>query len=284
LPARIAELCVRFDDEWNNGASPRLEDLLVIVEDESQNSLFRELLAIEVSHRSGQGETPEFEEYLARFPQFFNEVDSQFNVFMLGTDVDPQKETVEWKVGQKPTPIRSTAARSLQPGITVGRYRLEQRVGRGGFGEVWKAHDPELDRTVAIKLTRSDRRLAEYSVDALREEARKAAALNHAGIVPVYDVGSDQDGLFIVSEFVDGQSLATRIQLGRVPVFEAVSIVIQIAEALHHAHTNNFVHRDVKPGNILLRPSGEALLTDFGVAVSEDEQLHEPDGTVGTYN
>ncbi|MAG93275.1 MAG: hypothetical protein CMJ48_05945, partial [Planctomycetaceae bacterium] len=118
----------------------------------------------------------------------------------------------------------------------------------------------------------------------MRAEARRAASLRHRSIVSVYDVERDGETLCIVSEFVDGQTLAHRLYRERVSQDEAIAIVIEIAEALHHAHTNDIVHRDVKPANILLRGDGEALLTDFGIAISEDEQLREPSARIGTWH
>lgn len=161
----------------------------------------------------------------------------------------------------------------------VGRYRLDVLVGRGGFGEVWRGFDPELQRVVAVKLARPDKTSVE---DSLQREARKAAALSHPGIVQVYDVASIDDQCVIVSEFIEGESLADRLRKGSVSVEFAVGIIVDIARAVQHAHSRGLVHRDIKPGNILLRSNGTAVLTDFGLSVTEDEFCRLPDGISGT--
>lgn len=154
------------------------------------------------------------------------------------------------------------------PGESLGRYRLLRVVGRGGFGEVWQAYDPVLRKHVAVKtaLRRDPDRPA-----AFLGEARKAAALRHPAVVQVFDVAEADGGWYIVSEFVEGESLRSRLEAGRVPFDRAARIVAAVAGALHAAHLAGLVHRDVKPANILLDRAGDAYLTDFGLAATEDE-------------
>lgn len=163
------------------------------------------------------------------------------------------------------------------PRTLVGRYRLDEKVAEGGFAEVWKGHDLELRREVAVKVPRRGRL---HSAEAFVAEARRVARLKHPGVVPVFDVGRDGDTVFIVSEFVEGGSLAQRIAKGRISTQEAVRLVAEVAETLAYAHRQGFVHRDIKPGNILLDHHGRALLTDFGIARTLEDG---PDGaTFGT--
>jgi serine/threonine protein kinase len=178
------------------------------------------------------------------------------------------------------TGLSLSSSESIQ-GTTVGRYRIDELLGRGGFGEVWKGYDPELDRPVAIKLGRRDRRFSEQMLSKLLDEARKAASMSHAGIVQVYDIARVDDGYVIVSEFIDGETLSQRMKSGPVSVDFAVTTVVSIALALHHAHIRDMVHRDVKPGNILLRANGAAVLADFGLAISERDLVRE-DSVSGT--
>ena len=156
------------------------------------------------------------------------------------------------------------------PPRSLGRYRVESLLGRGGFGEVWKAYDPLLLREVAIKAPRPDRAPSEDWHRSLLAEARKAAALVHPNIVPVFDVFEEGSTALIVSALVDGPSLSRYSSGRRLPVREIVPLILGVAEALHHAHKQGFVHRDVKPGNILLDASGRAILTDFGLARPEE--------------
>jgi formylglycine-generating enzyme required for sulfatase activity len=147
---------------------------------------------------------------------------------------------------------------------------------------VYKAHDDELGRNVAIKVPHRHRISSPEDIGAYLAEARVLASLNHPGIVPVYDVGRTEDGLcFVVSKFVEGNDLRGRIKQGRPSYAESVEIVARVAEALHHAHQCGLVHRDVKPANLLLDVEGRPYLTDFGLALREEEFGHGPEW-VGT--
>ncbi len=164
----------------------------------------------------------------------------------------------------------------------LGRYRLESLLGRGGFGQVWRGYDPQLERAVAIKIPCSDRMASPLLREAFLKEARKVAQLRHPSIVPVYDIGQDGPYYFIVWELIDGGSLADRMKQARFTLQEAVAIVVEVAEALNYAHLRDIVHRDIKPGNILLDKKGKAYVADFGVAVTEDELLEEHGAVSGT--
>lgn len=167
-------------------------------------------------------------------------------------------------------------------GTFVGRYRLDALLGQGGFGEVWKGYDPELNRAVAVKVERCDRQVAGPALIRLLDEARKAASMSHPGIVPVYDIAHHDGGSVIVSEYIEGETLSDRMKRESVSIDFAVRTVITIAQALHHAHVRDVIHRDVKPGNILLRTNGSAMLTDFGLALSENELIGQSDSLSGT--
>ena len=165
---------------------------------------------------------------------------------------------------------------------TLGRYRLDELVGTGGFGQVWKGFDPELQRTVAIKVPRPDRIASPDQSDKFLEEARKVAQLKHPGIVPVYDVGRDGDWLFIVSDFIDGGNLADRIAQARPDWRESARLMAEVADILQYAHDQGFVHRDIKPANILLDGQGKPYLADFGIAISGNQEKPGGTGTAGT--
>lgn len=169
-----------------------------------------------------------------------------------------------------------------KPPPTLGRYQLLEMVGQGGFGQVWRSRDTELERDVAIKIPRPDRLGSPEQAKRFLEEARKAAKLDHPGIVPVYDSGRQGSRYFIVSKWIDGPSLAERLKGERLSPDESTEIVAQVADALNHAHSRDLVHRDVKPGNILLDTQGRAYVTDFGIAVTGDELLRESGSISGT--
>jgi hypothetical protein len=178
-------------------------------------------------------------------------------------------------------PSGDVTALPTATGRTFGRYHLLQRVGSGGFGEVWQAYDPVLQKHVAVKAPLT-RRADRPPRTAFLHEARKAASLRHPAIVPVHDVGEGADGWYIVSEFVEGDSLRARAGAGRLPFDQAARVVATVAGALHAAHLAGLVHRDVKPANILLDRAGNAYLTDFGLAIREDEQFAERSRVSGT--
>ena len=152
----------------------------------------------------------------------------------------------------------------LNAGETLGPYRIVATVGAGGMGEVYRARDTRIDRTVAIKIVA--RSAAGWqNGDAVEQEARAVGALNHPHICALHDVGRHGDTPFLVMEYVEGETLAARIARGPLAAWEVIRHSIQIAEALDHAHRHGVVHRDLKPANIMLTTSGVKVL-DFGLA------------------
>ncbi len=170
-----------------------------------------------------------------------------------------------------------------EPGVTeerLGRYRLQRRIGAGGFGAVYLAFDDELKRPVAIKVPCRERII---DAEAYLNEARTSARLTHPGVVPVYDVGRQNDGtLYVVMMFVDGPSLERLMETVRPSPAQAAGLMAQVAEAVHHAHTHGFVHRDLKPNNILLDRAGKPYVADFGLALHEEIQTRHKGDTSGT--
>jgi len=155
---------------------------------------------------------------------------------------------------------------------TIGRYRVIRPLGRGGFGTVYLAQDDALRRPVAIKVPNPARVAGPDDVAVFLAEAQVLAQLDHPNIVPVYDVGRTDDGLcFVVSKYVESTSLAERLEQGRMPVRESAELVATVALALHHAHTRDLVHRDIKPANILLASADTPVITDFGLALREED-------------
>ncbi|BBF98853.1 MULTISPECIES: serine/threonine-protein kinase [Pseudonocardia] len=156
------------------------------------------------------------------------------------------------------------------------RYQLDRRIAVGGMGEVWEASDTRLGRSVAVKVLKSDLSDDPEFLHRFRIEARTVASLDHGGIASVHDYGEDDAPgtggrtAYLVMELVRGEPLSTRIGRGPIPADEALDILEQAARALHAAHERGFVHRDVKPGNILLRTDGIVKLTDFGIAKAAD--------------
>ncbi|MBK5293562.1 MAG: serine/threonine protein kinase [Acidobacteriia bacterium] len=154
----------------------------------------------------------------------------------------------------------------LQIGQNVSHYRLVEKIGEGGMGQVFKAWDSRLNRHVAVKALRTDRTADHERRQRFLQEARAASALNHPNIVTVYDIFSEEGADFMVMEFVSGKTLAQEIPKGGLRVSQALKLSIQIASALAMAHEAGIVHRDLKPGNVMVTPSGLVKLLDFGLA------------------
>ena len=161
------------------------------------------------------------------------------------------------------------------------RYTILERVGGGGMADVYRAHDQLLDRSVAVKVLRSQFTNDEEFVTRFRREAQAAAKLSHPNIVNIYDVGKDKDSYYIVMEYISGETLKDRIIREKVlPVETAVQIALEIAEALEHAHQNGLIHCDIKPHNILTTKAGRIKVTDFGIARAVTSATMTQSGTI----
>ncbi len=181
-------------------------------------------------------------------------------------------ETPEADSRETPTEsLPSPAALPIRDALPVSRrYTPEKLLGRGGFAEVYLAHDRDLNRQVALKIPRG--RYADRPEILI--EARLAASLRHPGIVAVYDiVQTESGGWFVVTECIEGTTLSHLIRSGaRLPVTQVARLMAKVARALHYAHKQGLVHRDIKPSNILLDKQGDPFVSDFGLAVHEDWQ------------
>jgi tetratricopeptide (TPR) repeat protein len=190
-------------------------------------------------------------------------------------DVGP-KDGLEWLQHgpdqPPPSPENSGPPRATRD-LADGRYRLERVIGEGGSGQVWQGFDVLLGRPVAVKRARTG-----HSGFGFPAEARRVVQLRHPGIVAVHDLVRRGDEWYIVSELVNGMDLRRHLLGGHLPVAAALRIAAEVAEALHHAHQKDLVHRDVKPANILLAATGAARLTDFGIAARVEELEDGNDG------
>ncbi|HVC97541.1 MAG TPA: serine/threonine-protein kinase [Pirellulales bacterium] len=154
----------------------------------------------------------------------------------------------------------------------IGRYKVERLLGQGGFGLVYLALDEQLDRRVAVKVPHAALVSHPEDAQAYLAEARTVANLDHAHIVPVYDVGgTDEFPCYVVSKYIEGADLSATLKRSRLSSAQAAELVATVAEALHYAHKQGLVHRDVKPGNIVLDKSGRPFVVDFGLALREQD-------------
>ena len=162
--------------------------------------------------------------------------------------------------------LASSWREPLKPGDVVGRYQVRAEIGRGGFGAVYEAFDPELGRSVALKALRSGRNKHQLSQEWIKKEAEAVAKLDHPAIVTIFDVGTCPAGAYLVMELLRGETLSARIGKGPLPADEALRIAEQMAEGLAHAHLRGVLHRDLKPANVFVCDDGRVKLLDFGLA------------------
>ncbi len=260
LEMRLDQACDRFEAAWRAGQRPSLEGYLAGAGEQERPEFFRVLVKLELDLRRGNGEKPTAEEYNARFPGHLSLIQDAFASTFVEDQSIGEQEDVPTPEPADPVPAQ------------VGRYQVRRRIGEGTFGYVYLAYDEVMDREVAIKVPRLRFMATAQARELFLAEARKAARFQHEGIVRAHDFGEGDAGLcFIVYEYVEGTSLAKRAKRSPLPHREAARIVAQAAEALHCAHLQGLVHRDIKPANILLDQRGKPRLTDFGLAVGEEE-------------
>src|SRR6202162_3398313 len=154
---------------------------------------------------------------------------------------------------------------SVRAGTRFGPYEILSAIGAGGMGEVYKARDTRLDRTVAIKVLPTHLAGRAELRERFEREAKTIASLNHPHICTLYDTGHQDEVDFLVMEYIEGETLAQRIMKGALPIQQVLQYAIEIADALDKAHRKGITHRDLKPGNVMLTKSGTKLL-DFGLA------------------
>ena len=271
----IDALCTRFERHWRGPQPLRIEDLLRELPEVLREPGLVELLGTEIDLRQTAGELVGIDEYLARFPEATELVGRAFELVKCDDRRDPQLKLTDnldpTQIGniQEEPPVAAPVAEPELP-KRIGRYRIERLLGQGGFGLVYLANDEQLNRRIAVKVPHAKLISRPEDAEAYLAEARTVANLDHPGIVPVHDVGStDEYPCYVVSKYIDGVDLATRLKQHQFNCRDATEIVATVAEALHYAHKQGLVHRDVKPGNILIRTDGKPFVVDFGLALRE---------------
>ena len=192
-----------------------------------------------------------------RPPQFNAETPTTSDGLLVPPDPD----------SEAPTPIDDSE--SGHRAARIGRFVLREPLGEGGYGRVYRAFDPHLEREVALKVLKPNR-FGEKALERFFREARAAARLDHPNIVGLHDAGRDELRCWIAYQLVRGQTLSSLRDNGRLTVDEAVRIVRDLALALDHAHGRGVFHRDLKPANVMIDEHGRAKLTDFGLARRDD--------------
>ena len=157
----------------------------------------------------------------------------------------------------------------MKPGETVGPYRVLEKIGEGGMGEVYRAHDLRLERDVAVKVLPSHLIDDAAALARFERESKAVAALSHPNILGIFDVGSEGGIAYAVTELVEGKTLRAQLEDGRLPVRKAIDYAAQIAQGLAAAHEKGITHRDLKPENVIVTPDGRVKILDFGLAKQE---------------
>ncbi|MBX3444034.1 MAG: SUMF1/EgtB/PvdO family nonheme iron enzyme [Planctomyces sp.] len=255
---------------WQSNRPLTVEDYLAGLPERYRDQDLRMQLALGEYQalRQGNGST-EIEGFAERFADLGSSFFARLDGLCADAGDDPQ-ETIAQQA-------RIGVLDAGDEPSRIGRFRLKRLLGTGSFGRVWLGFDEQLHRDVAIKAPRTDRFANAETAEAYLSEARAVAKLDHPNIVPIYEVGTlDDGGVYFVSKLIQGQTLADLLRTARPEHRECTRLLATIAQALEHAHQRRLVHRDLKPSNILIEDeSGTPYLTDFGLAISEDETLFE---------
>ena len=276
---RLEVLLVDQYERWKSGNPLKVEDYLAEFPDVASDIRLKlQLVSEEVGYLEDSGQQVDLNALTSRFPDLRELLLEAFDDPASSSD---RASSSESELGEKRQLADSTQVsvthqtrqkETSEPLREIGRYVVERKLGEGTFGVVYLAHDAELSRSVAIKVPQAGRLADPEAVDAFLREARNVAKLDHVGIVPVYDVGKTEDGLcFVVSRYIDGSDLATMIRESLPNQRRSVQLIVEVAEALHSAHRNGLVHRDMKPANVLVDNDGRAYITDFGLALKEED-------------
>jgi hypothetical protein len=262
-------LCDTFEELLKSGRPPRIELWLERVPSAHRKELFRNLVLIEVYYQSRSHRSViDWQQYQKRFPEYRSLVDE------LKTD---RELNAGFTFPANGNLNGSFISEKKVGDLRNGRYRLERVLGHGSYGDVYLAQDVDLRRQVAIKLPRKQALANLVNVESYLAEARNAASLDHPHIITVYDVGRTLDGsIYVVSRFIDGRPLDELIRDRLFDFRTAVQLLLQVSEALDHAHQRRLVHRDIKPANILVEEAtGKPYIADFGLSIREEDYLQE---------
>ncbi|WP_339613446.1 serine/threonine-protein kinase [uncultured Rubinisphaera sp.] len=240
-----------FNEEIQQNLNPRIEEFIVRIHESFQCQLFNELFEIEMEYQRRNGEDIDFDDYLERFPEYETTISKAS---------DSQQKTVSMSVRTDRNSIENAIAK-------LTRYRVTKKLGEGGMGTVYKAYDTRLERDVAIKFPHIlDIAHGDEIIERFFREAKAASGLDHPNICAVYDRGEVEGIHYIVMKYIDGKTLEVWAKANQpLHAKKIANIFLQLTDALQVVHENNQIHRDIKPGNILVSDTDRPILTDFGL-------------------
>lgn len=274
-------VCLLHQAAWSSGRGIPIERLLAANGVPPTPELILDLIQVELNARRSAGEDPAISDYLPRFPTLEAAIRNLFGeraadtsaISLSGTqNVNLAKNRMAPAIGP---PTDSTfglreemsklTARELE-GKTLGRFQLIKLIGKGSFGAVYRAYDPNLDLEVAIKIPRPGVFEQDEDADRFLREARAAARLHHPNIVRIYDAGQVAETCYLSVQLIEGEGLDSIAKLRRFTPAEAATLIATLARALDYAHSQKVIHRDIKPANIMVDKSGVPVIMDFGLA------------------
>ena len=261
--ARLKVILHDLQERWTSSQPWKVEDYLERFPEYASNpDAILALVKTERKAQFGIETTPALSEIAERFPQ-------------LASHLPEQMHSIDSKSPESSDPFRTVSRdpKSSSLDTLASRYRMLRMLGQGAFGRVYLAVDIDLERQVAIKVPLTERFQGSGDADTYLAEARTVASLNHPHIVPVYDMGRTPEGaVFVVSRFIEGTTLEDKLKSNSLQLTELVSLLKTVAEALHYAHGQRLIHRDVKPANILIEESTcTPFVADFGLAIREED-------------
>jgi serine/threonine-protein kinase len=280
---RINDSCERFEAAWRAGERPRIEDGLNEAPGPARAAAFFELLVLELELRREAGEQPIIEDYRDRFPDHLGVIDAAFEAAASLTGQDPAS-TISFDGPRPAAPPTGASGPDRAPPYRFGDYELHEEIARGGMGVVYKARQVSLQRDVALKMILSGPFASPIEMERFRRESEAAANLDHPNLLPIYEVGEHEGQHFFSMKLIEGESLAKRVPRLVPDPWATARLLVKVARAVDHAHARGFLHRDLKPHNILLDSRGEPYVTDFGLArrVEEESCLTRTGTMVGT--
>ena len=264
---QLDRACDQFEAGWRAAEPVSLPEFIANADPTLRGALVEQLLPIDIEYRRRSEAAPSravYESLERAYPEVFQRV------------WQAEQDGHNTSAAQQETSVGGPVAHGASlVGRRIGRFRIDEQLGSGSFGTVYRAHDEDLQRDVALKVAHTNMTLplrGDAEIDTQLHEARIAAQLDHPVIVPVLEVGRALGGrLFIVSKLIPGTSLQARLAEFCYTPSEAAELVAALADGLEHAHRQGLVHRDIKPANILIDPSHRPYLVDFGLALREED-------------
>jgi serine/threonine-protein kinase len=281
LAARLDPVCDEFELAWLSGQRPQLEAFLPRVDEDDRPHLLAELLSLEIEQRNHLGEHPEVAEYHERLPGYGSVIKRVFGSGSTCQFNSPQT------LSESPSGEQPAEAPDELPKF-AGRYEIKGEIARGGMGIILRVRDPDLKRTLAVKVLRPECRTSPDLVRRFREEAQITGQLQHPCIPPIHEIGAIGDGQpFFAMKLIRGKTLAELLD-GKNPGAESLprflGIFEQVCQAIAFAHSRDIIHRDLKPSNVMVGAFGEVQVMDWGLAkvLGRENELQPEDNAPGS--